>query len=87
MGVGETIINNLKNHFSSWNFSFLNYFGLSGGLITGWSSKLILINSFAVNSGLCTELFSKRLGQSLFVVNVYKSYSEGQNFWDIFFPL
>jgi hypothetical protein len=82
MGKGDTIVRDMKKSFVGWEFLALDAKGFSGGLITGWSQNISLINSFVVCSGLCIEVFSKSLGMELTLLNVYGPYEGKQTFLD-----
>lgn len=56
------------------------------GIITGWLSKSILcINSWSVNSGLGTVLFSRELGHAFTLLNIYGPNSHRLDYWNILF--
>jgi hypothetical protein len=61
-----------------WDFIDVDSLGLCGGLITCWNSSLSMTNTFVVYLGLCTEFWSKGLGQPLKVMNLYDPYGEKQ---------
>ena len=56
----------------------MNVVGLSRGLITGWNESLFpsLLESTVLNSGIVVDLFAKKLGKSLRLINVY-----GDSLW------
>eukprot|EP01018_Ginkgo_biloba_P032610 Gb_14068 [translate_table: standard] len=78
---GDILIRELKKLLFGWDFSALDADGFSGGLITGWSQNINLINVFAIHSGLCTEVFCKGLELAFTLLNVYGPYEEKQEFW------
>ena len=83
LGVGEVIQERLESWIPGWSFVSLDARGRSGGLAVGWkNSRVKLINSWGSEVVLGVEIFSKELGISLSVVNVYGPYNNRVPFWD-----
>jgi hypothetical protein len=84
MGSGDSLVRDLRNMFVYWEFIALDAQIFLGGLITSWSSKLILFNSFIVFSSLCTNFFSHSFGMNLSLMNIYGPYEGKEEFWSNF---
>jgi hypothetical protein len=87
MGKGDVLIGELRKSLGNWEFLAVDSNGQSGGIITGWNHNIAVMNSFTISSGLCTEIFSKSLGQVFTFLNVYGPYEEKQRFWERLFIL
>ena len=57
--------------------------GISGGLLLGWRShNFLLLNAWAMTSGLCVVLHSIELKLDLSFINLYGHYSNREVFWN-----
>eukprot|EP01018_Ginkgo_biloba_P014689 Gb_05753 [translate_table: standard] len=65
----DLLLGELKKLLFGWDFLALDVDGFSGGLITGWSENINLINVFAMHSWLCTEVYCKGLCLTLTLLN------------------
>jgi exonuclease III len=66
-----------------WKFFGSNALGWSGGLVIGWSTRLIKVtNSWALESYLGVDLQIEGMGLEFRVLNVYGLYYDQATFWN-----
>lgn len=74
MGKGGILIKVLRKMLVDWDFLALDVVGSSRDLISSLCNNLALINSFAINSSLFTNLFYKSLKMVVSLLNAYGPY-------------
>jgi hypothetical protein len=71
MGPFDTFHNDLSRLFPRCQFIGTDSAGLSGGLISSFSPKISLQNSYVIEAGLFVDIFVPDLNRQLKILNVY----------------
>ena len=83
MCEGCILVKDMELLLKGWQFVSMDAKGRSGGLLLGWRTRdFLLLNAWAMTSGLCAVLHSIELQLDLSFINLYGPYSNREFFWD-----
>lgn len=74
MGPFNSLLPELSHIFPSLHFIGTDFIGLSGGLISDFSPKITIQNSFAIEVSLFVKIHTLKLNRHLKILNVYRPY-------------
>ena len=78
---GSVLVKEMESLLKDWQFISVGAKGRFGGLLLGWRSrKFLLLNAWAMNSGLCAALHSIELQLDLCFINIYGPYTDREGF-------
>jgi hypothetical protein len=83
MCIGQRALDFFSSFLKDWSFSTVDVVGQSRGLITRWNPHFVSISSIVLNLAIVMHLYSKELGKSLRMINVYSPYGERKSFWEV----
>jgi exonuclease III len=82
MCSGEDAIKIVSQWLKNWSFSAVDAEGLSGGLLSGWSSDFKALSSSSALSSISVKLKHKDYDFSFTAINIYGPYSDRVQFWE-----
>jgi hypothetical protein len=82
MCSGEDTIKTYSEWMKNWSFSAVDTEGLSGGLLSGWSSDFKALSSSSTLSSILVNLKHKDYDFSFSAINIYGPYSDRVQFWE-----
>ena len=80
---GCILVKEMELLLKDWQFVSVDATGRSGGLLLGWRTcNFLLLNAWAMTSGICVVLHSIELQLDLYFINIYGPYMDREVFWN-----
>ena len=83
MCEGCMMVKDLELILKGWQFVSVDARGIYGGLLLGWRTRnFLLLNAWAMTSGVCVVLHSIELQLDITFLNLFGPYLDREFFWN-----